>query len=413
MHDGDRHVIKGRGAHRRLYLCWGRQAPELTATDDGFVWLPEQRKAVRWPDPRYSGETWATDRARIHSGYFVKLVAPKAIVERVDALKSYIYDHAARASQARPCWWFDSVFADDGSNYCRDCAEKLVDKKFAADPAQYEELFDECSDAEDRYDVAITGGYDIEHDSIPWCEMCGVKLSGFLTDHGVSEEITLATRRGYLAFNKPERWDMLERAIVNVRDDDPRWRRIARTVDAAMVEEAKAARAAAELSASPGMAEARGALVDLLQVRAAQKAHEPSYRLWTEMLAWRVLDRQKSATSPEAKALERRLIAEAKSFASCLGFGAYWSCGLLILKAPYGEYYWPFVVEIEQFRLWNPPAFQEGVAYMRSPCPSGDPMCPHDRDANPYPPDDVRHRQWDCGFTSAENIGTASVTPAS
>jgi hypothetical protein len=174
-----------------------------------------------------------------------------------------------------------------------------------------------------------------------------------------------------------------------------------------MVEEAKAASAAAELSASPGMAEARRAVVDVLRSRAAQKAPDPSYRLWTEMLAWRVLDRQKSATGPEAKALERRLIAEAKSFASCLGFGGYWSLGLFIIKAPYGEYYWPHVVEIEQYRLWNPPAFQEGVAYMRSPCPSGDPICPHDRGANPYPADDERHRQWDAGFMSARYVARA------
>jgi hypothetical protein len=119
------------------------------------------------------------------------------------------------------------------------------------------------------------------------------------------------------------------------------------------------------------------------------------------MRAWRALDREKSATGPEAKALERRLVAEAKSFASCLGFGAYWHGGLLIIKAPYGEYYWPFVVEIEQYRLWNPPAFQEGVAYVRATCPSGDPEWPHHRDANPYPADDVRHHQWDAGFMSA------------
>jgi hypothetical protein len=401
MHDGDRHVIKGRGPHRGKYLCWERQAPEQPATEDGFVWLVEQRKAVRWPDPRYSGHSWATDRACLHNGFFVKLVAPKAIIARVDALKSYIHDHAARATPARACWWFDSDFREDGSNYCRDCAEKLVDERYTKDPAAFDKAYPDCEDEEDRYDAVIDGGFDIDHDGIPTCDTCGAKLSGFITDYGVSEEIAEATRRGYLSFNEPEGWDTLERAIVNVRDDDPRWRRIARVIDAAMVEEAKAARAAAELSASPGMAKARDALVAILRARAAQKAHEPSYRLWTEMRAWRALDREKSATGPEAKALERRLVAEAKSFASCLGFGAYWHGGLLIIKAPYGEYYWPFVVEIEQYRLWNPPAFQEGVAYVRATCPSGDPEWPHHRDANPYPADDVRHHQWDAGFMSA------------
>jgi len=72
----ERHVIKGRGPYRGKYLCWARMAPNLTPTEDGFVWLPEQRKAVRWDDPRYHGGTWATDRARLNNGYFVKLVAP-------------------------------------------------------------------------------------------------------------------------------------------------------------------------------------------------------------------------------------------------------------------------------------------------------------------------------------------------
>lgn len=123
MSDDDRHVIKGRGEHRGRYLCWGRQAPELAATADGFVWLKDQRKAARWPDPRYSGETWATDRARIHSGYFVKLVASKAIIERVPELQAYIYSHAARASRPLACYWFDGEFNEAGDDYCRDCAE--------------------------------------------------------------------------------------------------------------------------------------------------------------------------------------------------------------------------------------------------------------------------------------------------
>ncbi len=408
MTDGDRHVIKGRGSHRGKYLCYARHAATLDATDDGFVWLPDQRKAARWADPRYSGRTWATERARTHNGYFVKLVAPKAVVARVDELKAYIASHAERAAAPLACYWFDDEFHDAGEEYCRDCAEKLVDEKFAAQPQRYAAgLFKGCEDEDDRYAAAIDGGFDIDHDGIPTCETCGATLSGYLTNYGANEEIAFHTRGSGPLFNDHDEWAALDRAIVNLRDDDPRWRRIARAVDSAMAAEAKAKRAAAELAASPRMTEARCALLGLLQARAVQKAPDPSFRLWTEMCAWRARRASRRDATPEEKALERRLLAEAKDFAACLGFRAYWSCGMFMIKAPYGEYYWAFVVETEQYRLWNPPAFQEGVAYMLAPCPSGDPSWPHRRDANPYASDDERHRQWDCGYIAA----TAPASP--
>lgn len=108
MTDGDRHVIKGRGPHRGKYLCYARHAATLDATNDGFVWLDDQRKAARWADPKYNQGTWATERARIHNGYFVKLVAPKAVVARVDDLKAYIaralYENALYSHSSRHGW---------------------------------------------------------------------------------------------------------------------------------------------------------------------------------------------------------------------------------------------------------------------------------------------------------------------
>lgn len=169
-------------------------------------------------------------------------------------------------------------------------------------------------------------------------------------------------------------------------------------IDKAMAEEAEAQRAAAELAASPGMADARGGLLATLEARAVQKAPEPSFRLWPELLAWRKLTRGGGDASPAVREVEKRMIGEASIFASCLGFPAHWRGGLFMIVAPYGEYYWPFVVKAEQYRLWNPPAFQEGRAYALHPCPSGDPAWPHDRDANPYGQEDERAAQWDAGY---------------
>lgn len=228
----DRHVIKGRGANRGKYLCWARMAPGETPTEDGFVWLPEQRKAVRWQGPR-SGRTWATDRARLHDGYFVRLICSPAITAGVDDLRRIIAERAQDAIAALPCHWFDGDFHDAGEDFCRSCAEKLVDEKYAADTARFEELYGECDGAEARYQAAIHGGYDIDHDSPPYCETCEVSLSGYLTDSGADQEIEAYTdgREGL----GPGDWNRLDAAIVDLADDDPRWSKIARVVKAATV----------------------------------------------------------------------------------------------------------------------------------------------------------------------------------
>lgn len=234
----DRHVIKGRGAHRGRYLCYARLAPEQTATKDGFVWLPEQRKAARWDDPRYGGRgTWATERARLHDGYFVKLVAAPAVKARARELAACIASLAAGAEERPACYWFDGDFHDAGEDFCRECARKLVDKKYAEDPKRFEELYgDECETAAERYRAALDGGYDIDHDSPPYCATCGRGLSGLLTEYGADQELAALTADCAPSLDDVEGWAALERAIINLSDDDPRWRRIAKVVDAAMVE---------------------------------------------------------------------------------------------------------------------------------------------------------------------------------
>lgn len=228
----DRHVIKGRGEHRGEYLCWARMAPEATPTEDGFVWLSEQCKAVRWRDPRYSGRTWATDRARIHDGYFVKLVAPASFTrDVVRELQVFICERAAGATKAVDCHWFDGDF-HAGADFCLPCAKRVVDEKYAADPVAFAEMYGEHEDPEDRYREVIDGG-EIDHGSPPECETCGAKLRGHLSEDGADQEIDALTSDCAPDISDIEGWAALAHALVNVSDDDPRWRKIAKVVEAA------------------------------------------------------------------------------------------------------------------------------------------------------------------------------------
>ena len=393
----DRHVIKGRGANRGKYLCWARQAPTEKATEDGFVWLPEQRKACRWEEPGYSCRTWATNRAVLHNGYFVKLVAPKTLTKAVvRELRAFIARHAAGTEGERACYWFDGSFHDAGENFCRECAEKLVDEKFAADPKRFEELYGECEDDDARYCAAIDGGYGGEHDSPPRCETCGADLVGSLTDYGSDEEIDALTGDIAPTFDYAHGWKELDDALVNVSDDDPRWRKIAKVVDAAKAAEQRAADAAAALAATPGMPEARGGFLALLAARQEQKAPEPSYRMWDEFQAWMLVRHNET---PETIAAEKRLFKEAVSFLRFCGIRAYMTNGGMgMAEASHGAYYWPFIVEEEQRKLWKDVDMAAGrvvgLACLDSDAAPG-------RDDNPFAldgPDAPRARAWDGGF---------------
>jgi hypothetical protein len=227
----DRHVIKGRGKNRGKYLCYARMAG--LPPDSGYVWLSEQRKAARWEDPQYGLSKYGSVIAREHNGYFVKLVAPVVVQERVDELRTFIADHAVGAEEGARCYWFDNDFHDAGEDFCRECAEKVVDEKYAADPKHFEYLYGKCEDAKERYRAAIDGGSDIDHDSPPYCETCGVKLSGYLTEHGADQEIEAYTTEYAPTLDDVEGWAALEHAIVNLDSNDPRWRKIIRMVDAA------------------------------------------------------------------------------------------------------------------------------------------------------------------------------------
>lgn len=255
----DRYVIKGRGKNRGKYLSYARMAglpPEA-----GHAWIPEQRKAMRCEDPSYGGETYVKDLARKHNGYFVKLIAPRSITrEVVRGLELFIAKHAAGAAAGLPCHWFDNNFHDAGEDFCWECATKVVDEKYKADPKRFEELYGECEDAEERY-RAIDGGFGTDHDSPPFCDTCGAKLSGSLTEYGAAVEIAALTGDCAPTFDDVEGWAALDLAITNLADDDPRWRDVARVVEAARRQEANAT--------APGMTEARAELLSVFAARAA------------------------------------------------------------------------------------------------------------------------------------------------
>jgi hypothetical protein len=160
----------------------------------------------------------------------------------VPELGAYVARHADGAESELACWWFGGDFQDAGADFCRACAENLVDQKHAEDPVRFAKLYGDCEDAEERYRAAIDGGFDVEHDSPPFCDACGAKLSGFLTEYGADQEIEALTSDCAPTFDDVEGWAALDRAIVNLSDDDPRWRAIARVVVAARVAELEAAR---------------------------------------------------------------------------------------------------------------------------------------------------------------------------
>jgi hypothetical protein len=390
----NRHVIKGRGENRGKYLCYARIAG--LPTEAGYVWLPEQRKAARWGDLDRAGHTYATDVAAKHNGYFVKLVAPASTKAIVRELRTFIAEHAAGGEQELACYWFDGEFHDTGENFCRDCAEKLVDEKYAAAPKRFEELFGKHDDAKGRYRVAIDGGWHIEHDSPPRCATCDAKLSGNLTEYGADEEIEALTGDCAPKINDVESWAELDHAIVNLSDDDPRWRKIAKVVEATRAAEREKAEREAAIAAAPGMTEARSTFLTMLVSRQEQKRPDPSFRLWRTLLRWHALPYARRAEPTRLiAAVEKRLICEAKAFARALGYRAFWSGGMFMIEGPDGSYYWPFVVEREQFGLWNGPDYAAGMAAGRA-CLASDGA--PGRDANPFTGDGVRAREWDAGF---------------
>lgn len=334
------------------------------------------------------------------------------------ALLDFIRERAAGAEERLPCHWIGGAgdvkrFPYDGAtDFCRECAESAIDEFYEANPDQRGEDDDELA-------LFLDGGWNTEHDSPPYCEVCGDALDGSLTDYGVDQELEHFEEHPP-RIDYPTDWDLFANAAEGLDDDDERWMWIAEHVAEAQAELVARAQREAELAASPGMADARADLLATLTARAAQQAHKPSFRFWEWLSELHGASASERKT-PRWSARLRRMHDEAERFLANFGYHrGGWDC----FKAPYGTYTWRFVVEIEQHRLWATPAFIAGRDAPHTQCvervirasrgrhPRGHrrPLSvtrqvvvehPEARDANPYPEGTDDHRAWDCGYIYA------------
>lgn len=84
-----------------------------------------------------------------------------------------LQDEIARFLPARveDAYWIHG--ADEGANWCYDCAR-----------AKARHLR-----RHSKVDATVDGGWRTEHDGMPHCEGCAAPLDGALTEYGASEEI--------------------------------------------------------------------------------------------------------------------------------------------------------------------------------------------------------------------------------
>lgn len=242
--------------------------------------------------------------------------------------------------------------------------------------------------------LCVDGGWSTDLDSTPFCETCGVRLACSLTDYGVDEDLSALTSDCQPSFDNPEGWADLDNAVKNLREDDPRWRHIARVVDEARAAEATHEAHLAHLAVQPGMREARAGLLDALRARMAQQAYQPSFRLWDELQRYQSLPFEATHfPTRETQSLLRRLFREAEAFLALAG----WPLTGEWVKTPHGTLRWTSAVELAQESLWRKPAFLEGQGAATS-------RFPPRRDANPYPKGSAEYRSWDCGYFAARAI---------
>lgn len=137
-----------------------------------------------------------------------------------DFIREYIAERAEGASEALPCHWIhganevDDLGCDEGSDFCRECAEAKIAAYLEAHP-----------DSDDE--IGLDGGWGSDHDSQPRCDTCGAKLAGSLTDYGVDSEIEhFETYRPY----ECEGWEALGDAVDLLADHDPADARVSRKV---------------------------------------------------------------------------------------------------------------------------------------------------------------------------------------
>lgn len=316
-------------------------------------------------------------------------------------IEDFIHSHAANAEVRPECHWFSGDEPgwphDAGQEFCGECAEAILDLFYE----EYPELDERYEDGEiDRAarDIVLDGGWSTDHDSLPYCDECGCQLNGSLTDYGVEQELEhFSDPERYPGHDDRESWACLSVSLMNLADDDARWFDLVKLVAHARAAE-QAATAIAEARASePGMTEARSQLVGLLAHRFEQTRTGPGFALWSELTEFIALDYRERADSMRGKALERRLCREAVSFLRGIE-GIDFDGDRRYADTPYGEFWWPLIVEVEQFRLWKHPSFLLGQAAetaRRSRRRLQHPLDP------PYPEGTIEHRAWTAGEMAA------------
>lgn len=311
-------------------------------------------------------------------------------------MESYIHEHVAGAAEPLDACWFNGDAPDfphdTGENFCYPCAEAILVLFYEEHPELDERDDDDEIDLDAR-SVRIDGVGRTEHDSTPFCEECGALLDGCLTEYGVEQELEhFADPENYPGPGWPETWALIENAIIDLPRDDQRWYDLEKLVEHAKAEEKAATARAAESAALPGMREARVRLLGALKRRAEQIHATPSFRLWNELIEFHAMEGFARRETMRGKAFERRLIREAEVFLGQCADITY--SGGSYARAPYGEFWWPLVVEAEQFRLWQHPSFLLGHAAetarrsRRRPLQRLDP---------PYPFGTVEWRAWTAG----------------
>ena len=91
-----------------------------------------------------------------------------------------LFDEGASRVPSVPEYWAHN--SDEGLSYCYECCEKEVKRLLKEDP-------------EGEY--CVDGGWGIEGDSTPFCEICGKLLENTLTAYGCEAELEHFLEHGF------------------------------------------------------------------------------------------------------------------------------------------------------------------------------------------------------------------------
>jgi hypothetical protein len=147
--------------------------------------------------------------------------------EDVWRAKEFIEARAAGATPRVPCHWIRGGGHLGGNDYCRSCCEKEVARLRAQKPDEIEH-------------IGVDGGFDIDHDSPPFCTTCHAPLTGSITDGGAVQEFEALFGDAEPTMEDREGWFYLKLATDTLLNTDKRWERVVRLIGRAWRCETKA-----------------------------------------------------------------------------------------------------------------------------------------------------------------------------